>query len=147
MNKAFVKEPEDHGDHCPECGSLGSAVRQATLAAMLSPEDVSRLSEAAHFCPLPTCDVSYFDGFERTVPTARLKQPVYPKNPSAAICPCFGLTCDDIEVAAQTGDVSQLKEHLQRARSVEARCETKSPTGEPCVAEVQKCYMRARGQP
>lgn len=144
MNKAFVKEPEDHGDHCPVCGSLGTSVLRATLAAMLPSDDQSQLSEPAHFCPLPACNVAYFDGFERTVSTNRLKRPVYPKDPSAPICPCFGLTCEDIEVAAQSGDVSGLKEHLRRAQSDESRCESESPTGEPCVAEVQKHFMRAR---
>lgn len=144
MNKAFVKEPEDYGDRCPSCGSIGVQVSHKTLAAMLNSEsDGDSLSQSPCFCPLPTCDVAYFDGFERTVPVTQLVQPVYPKSESAPICPCFGLTCDEVISAAQTESVDVIKSHILRAASDEASCEARSPTGMSCVANIQKLFMRS----
>lgn len=143
MNKAFVKEPEDYGDRCPACGSVGVQVTQRTLAAMLKPDcDMDGLSQSPCFCPLPSCEVAYFDGFERSVAVTNLKQPVYPKSETAPICPCFGLMSDAVATAAETGDVDEIKSHIQRAASHEACCEERSPTGTSCVANIQKLFMR-----
>ncbi|MEX0703848.1 MAG: hypothetical protein WD069_17245 [Planctomycetales bacterium] len=145
MNKAFVREPEDHGDRCPRCGSAGREVFEATLAAHLPPEQRARIGDAACFCPHPTCEVAYFDRFERTVEVGGLLRPVYPKDPQAPICPCFGLTCDDIEADAREGSVARLKEHRQQAASPEARCATAAPDGQSCIPAVQRHYFKARG--
>ncbi len=146
MNKAFVKESEEHGDRCPSCGSHGIAVFQKTLAAYLRADQLAQICDSASFCPHETCPVAYFDRFERTIPADELQEPVYPKDPQAPICPCFGLTVVDIEAEVEAGSVERLKAHLQRAQSDEACCSTKSPSGQACVAAVQKCYMKLRGQ-
>jgi len=145
MNKAFTKEPEDQGDRCPSCGSAGQPVQQATLDAHLPPELRGEFANAAYFCPHAACPVAYFDQFERTVPADALVRPVYPKDPQAPICPCFGLTCEEIEADARDGVVARLRDHLRRAQSDEARCETLSPSGQPCTAAVQRHFMQARG--
>ncbi|QDU47011.1 hypothetical protein Mal52_55390 [Symmachiella dynata] len=146
MNKAFVKEPEDHGDRCPACGTVGHAVYRETLVAHLPEELRNQISDAAFFCPHPPCSVAYFDQMERTIAATSLLQPVYPKDPAAPICPCFGLTCDEIEEAALSGDVAQVREHLQRAATDEAHCVTAATDGQSCVANVQRHFMRFHGQ-
>jgi hypothetical protein len=147
MNKAFIREPEDTGQwSCPRCGSLGIAVHSETLAAHLSPEARKQVADAAYFCPFPRCEVAYFDAFERVVPVEALGKPVYPKDPSAAICSCFGLTLDDIEQDLAEGGVRRVKELLAKAKGPAAHCSTASPSGQSCIAEVQRAYMQRRSE-
>src|SRR5271157_4836080 len=97
MNKAFVREPEHTADYCPRCGSKGEAVGIEALKSYLTDEQRHGLTEPVNFCPSPKCGVAYFDGLERVVMASELARPVYPKDPTAPICACFGLTRQDIE--------------------------------------------------
>lgn len=144
MNKAFVKEPEDPGDRCPACGGLGRTAQQATLRAHLPDDARARLAETACFCPEPTCEVAYFDQFEQFVTVDRLATPLYPKDPDAPICPCFGLRCQDIDADLDDGGVTRIKAHLQQAQSDQADCATKTGDGRSCIPAVQKYYMQRR---
>ena len=148
MNKAFVKEPEV-GDsaYCPRCQSLGVVVRETTLAAHLPPAVLAaEIANVAFFCPFPTCEVAYFDSFERVVTTDKLLGLVYPKDPDAPICACFGLKTDDIEQDLAEGGVVRTRALLEKAKSAAAQCLTKSPAGQSCVGEVQRYYMKRRGE-
>jgi hypothetical protein len=145
MNKAFVREPEEKRDRCPSCGTAGVAVFEVTLKAWLSEEQRQQLSDAAYFCSRETCEVAYFDGFDRVVAADEMATPVWPKDPQASVCPCFNLTRADIQSDIDENSVAHVRETIQRAQSDEARCSTKSPSGQSCVAAVQKCYMRLRG--
>lgn len=146
MNKAFVREPDDTSQrHCPRCGSLGIAVGEPTLRAQLSPELQQQIASTAQFCPFARCDVVYFDDFDRVVDRDAFGRPVYPKDPSAPLCSCFGLTLDDVEADVREGGVRRVKELLAKSKSPEARCTQLAPSGQCCVAEVQRCYMRLRG--
>jgi hypothetical protein len=145
MNKAFVREPDDTGTaKCSQCGSLGIAVGSATLAAQLSPDDRRQLPESAYYCPYPRCEVGYFDQFDRWVASDRLLHPSYPKDVAAPICPCFGFTCEEIEADVREQGTRRVKELLAKTKSPEARCLTMSPSGECCMAEVQRYFMRLR---
>ncbi|MEX2287161.1 MAG: hypothetical protein WD648_08740 [Planctomycetaceae bacterium] len=144
MNKAFVKDSEDSGNRCPKCGTAGPVVFPATLDAHIPAELRDRISSTAFFCPQPTCPVAYFDQFERTIVADGLLRPVYPKHPDAPICPCFGLTSEDIEADVQDGVVTRVREHLRRAQSDEAHCTTASPSGQSCIAAVQRYFMQFR---
>jgi len=146
MNKAFIKEPEDTGQsYCPQCGSLGVAVREETLAAFLTDDARRDLADTAFFCPFSRCDVAYFDIFERTARTNSVRQLIYPKDPEAPICGCFGLTAADIDQDLQEGVVTRVKALLAQAKGPAANCQTRSPSGQCCVSEVQRYYMRHRG--
>ena len=145
MNKAFVREPEATHDYCPRCGARGLAVGEETLQAFLGPEARGQLAQSASFCPTPTCEVAYFDVLERFVLVSALRTPVYPKDPGAPICPCFGLTCDVIDQDVAEGVVQRTRAAVERAKSPEAECAVKSPTGRSCQAAVQAYYMKRRG--
>lgn len=145
MNKAFVREPDQTGEFCPACGSLGEPVGNETLAAQLSPEARRGLADSACFCPYPRCDVVYFDSFERTVTTAALPGPVYPKDPSAPICACFGLTREDVEQDVAEGVLTRVKALFAKSKSPEAACATKAANGKSCSAEVQRYYYKCKG--
>jgi hypothetical protein len=147
MNKAFIKEPEQTDAlHCPKCGSLGSPVSHETLTAQLPPDALRNIAETAYFCAFPRCPVVYFDMFERAITTAEVAKPVYPKDPSAPICSCFGLTADDIEQDVREGVATRCKEVLAKSKTAEARCTQLSPSGQSCVAEVQRYYMKYRSE-
>ncbi len=144
MNKAFVREPDQTADYCPRCGTQGEPVGNKTLAAYLTEEQRGRLAEPANFCPSPQCPVAYFDGFERLVLAVDLQRPAYPKEPTAPVCACFGLSRADIEQDVREGVVTRTKAALERAKSPEARCAEMAANGQPCVAHVLKYYMQCR---
>jgi len=117
-------------------------VQSETLDALLRPAARGTFSDSAFFCPFPRCEVAYFDRFERTATLEALVRPVYPKDPAAPLCGCFGLDGDDIEADIREGKPTRVRALLERAKSAEAHCSTACPTGDSCVAEVQRYYMR-----
>jgi Zinc binding domain len=144
MNKAFVKEQDSTEGRCPRCGSPGTVVFQETLRAHLAPDALQHLTESAFFCAQPRCSVVYFDLFDRVVEEAAVKTPVYPKNPAAPLCACFGLAREDVEEDIREGTVTRTRACVEKAKSPEARCAVVSPSGQSCVAEVQRYYMKMR---
>lgn len=146
MNKAFVREPDSTVEHCPRCGSVGEAVGTATLDALLKPECRAKLGESASFCPAPTCEIAYFDQFERSATATDLVRPVYPKDFAAPICACFGFTCEEIEDEVRAESVVQVRVAVERAKSDEARCSQTAANGRSCVAEIQRYYLKCRAQ-
>lgn len=141
MNKAFVREPDAQEDLCPHCGSAGQPVSRRTVARYAGEAQAKTLAEPANFCPKPTCDVAYFDGFERFLTTGALSAPIYPKDPSAPICACFGLTEQDIDLDLAEGGKERTKRAVERAKSAEARCEAEAPNGRSCVAVIQRYFQ------
>jgi hypothetical protein len=147
MNKAFIREDVDANQgHCPRCGSLGLAVPPAAVRAQLGTEPGRGLSEAGYFCPFARCEVAYFDLFGGVVLAESLPRPIYPKDPRAPICPCFGLSLDDIEADVREGAPRRVRQLLADSRSSRARCAELSPTGQSCVGEVQRLYLRLRAE-
>lgn len=146
MNKAFVKEIDDPGDHCPVCSSVGMRVHRLTLESQLTTKAVEKFTDSAYFCVEATCEVAYFDQFEQMVTVDQLQRPVYPKDPQAPICPCFGFTCEEIEADIAESGVARVRKHVERAQSDKISCEIRSPHGRSCVPAVQKYYMRRRGE-
>jgi hypothetical protein len=90
--------------------------------------------------------VAYFDSFERFVLATALSRPVYPKDPAAPICACFGLTRQDIEQDVDEGVVTRTKAVVEKANSPAARCSQMAANGRPCVAYVQKYYVECRNR-
>ena len=146
MNKAFIKEPDSTEGRCPRCGSPGTVVFQETLRAHLVPEALEHLTDSAFFCGQPRCPVVYFDLFDRFVDESAVKTPVDPKNQAAPLCACFGLTREDIEEEpfVRERSASEPCACVERAKSPEAHCATASPSGQSCIAEVQRYYMKLR---
>ncbi|MFN0198205.1 MAG: hypothetical protein ACKVT0_15775 [Planctomycetaceae bacterium] len=144
MNKAFLKEPDALDARCPRCGTIGQSVGQATLQAHLPPEALLNIAESAWFCPTPRCAVAYYDLFERVVETSALFHPVYPKDPTAPICSCFGLTEADIDADIAEGVVTRTRAAVEQSKSDKAQCTIKSPHGQSCVAIVQGYYLKNR---
>lgn len=142
MNKAFVREPDQTSEYCPLCGTQGETVGSETLEMHLSVEQRSRVSPRANFCPSPSCEVAYFDGFERVILVSDLSRAVYPKDPNAPICACFGLTREEIEQDVAEGVVTRTRAILEKAKSAEARCVRHAANGRSCMAYVQKYYMQ-----
>jgi len=147
MNKAFVREPDDAGQrYCPACQSLGVAVSAETWRAHVSSPDSTHLAGAAFFCLFARCDVVYFDEFERVVRVAEVAEPVWPKDPDAPLCACFGFTSDDVEDDLRERGVRRVRELLEKAKSPAAACRIKAPSGQCCVAEVQRYFLKRRAE-
>lgn len=114
------------------------------LENYLSPEQRRLLAEPANFCPSPRCEVVYFDGFERIVLTKEIEKPVYPKDPDAPLCACFGLSRRDVEQDVAEGVVTRVRAIIEKAKSPEARCAHLAANGQSCEAYVQKFYMECK---
>ncbi|MCX5659550.1 MAG: hypothetical protein NTW19_07475 [Planctomycetota bacterium] len=142
MNKAFVREPDEPDPRCPGCGSHGESVIRATLDANLAPAESRVLSDASWYCPNPRCSVGYFDASGQSVPTAALRHKAFPKDPAAPICPCKGVAAAEIEVDAEAGERTRIRALLAYGQSPEAACPHRSPTGQPCAAELQKHFLK-----
>ena len=146
MNKAFVREPDCTADYCPRCGSQGEKVGAEVLRFYLTDEQRHILAEPANFCPSPQCAVAYFDCFEQFVLATALSRPAYPKDPTAPVCACFGLTLQDIEQDVDEAVVTRTRAAVEKAKSPAARCAHRAANGRPCVAYVQKYYMECRNK-
>lgn len=146
MNKAFVKEADSTEANCPRCQSIGIVVGPVTLESQLDEPTLKRIAEHAFFCPSAACDVAYFDAFERVVLCGSLCKPAYPKDPTAPLCACFGLTCEDVERDLDEGTPTRVRALLAKSKSPEARCQSMSASGQSCIAEVQRYYMRMLNQ-
>lgn len=145
MNKAFIREADAPEPCCPHCAAVGIEVLPTALATYLAPRYRERLAASVYFCPTPTCPVAYFDALEASVPAADLLLPAYPKDPDAPICACFAFSCAEIEKDVAEGVPRRVRDLLTRAKSPQARCEERSPTGRCCIPQVQRHYMKLRG--
>jgi Zinc binding domain len=145
MNKAFVREPDSTDVLCPRCGAAGTNALRVAFEAHTPAEARRPLAASVYFCPTPNCPVAYFDAFEATVLTEALVRPVYPKDPTAPLCSCFGLTLDDVEADVAEGTPTRIRALLAKSKSPDAHCEELSPTGRSCIADVQRCYFKLRG--
>lgn len=144
MNKAFVREPDATDVLCPKCGAAGTSVPWVTVESLVPPAARRALAATSYFCATPRCAVAYFDAFEATVLSDQLVRPVYPKDAAAPLCPCFGLSREDVEADAAEAVPRRIRELLARSKTSAAHCETASPTGRNCVPEVQRAYFRLR---
>lgn len=146
MNKAFVREPDLTEGRCPRCGSPGLPVYEETLRAHLSEGALRNLTDSAFFCSSARCPVVYFDLFDRVIEETAVRTPVYPKDPHAPLCACYGLTSDDIDRDITEGVVTRTRACVEKAKLPGAQCAVKSPSGQNCVAEVQRYYMKRRAE-
>ena len=144
MNKAFVREAEGPEDlKCPGCGAIGVRVGAETLAAHVSAEARRALGAEAFYCEKSGCGVAYFDEAGQTVTVTEAGALTWPKNPAGLLCPCFGVTVESIEAAAERKDPTAVRELIAQAKSRVPRCVTASPSGASCVGEAQRIYLRA----
>ncbi|MGV3485977.1 MAG: hypothetical protein ACO1RT_16295 [Planctomycetaceae bacterium] len=146
MNKAFVREPEPDGRaYCPGCGTLGVAVGRATLDHHIQADARAKLGDSAWFCGFSRCEIAYFDLFERQVSVSELRYPVYPKDLDSPICPCFGFTVENIDEAIEQRSPVAIREMLAKSQSKQANCSVLAPSGQCCMQEVQRLYIRGVG--
>ena len=145
MNKAFVKDPEPAEPRCPApdgCEGIGTPVTRTTLLAHL-PEDTARsFAESSFHCGNPNCEVVYFDAWGTTALKPALRSLAYPKNPTAPVCPCFGISAREIREDAEAGRKDRVRDLLAKAESPDARCETASPSGASCVLEIRRLFLK-----
>jgi hypothetical protein len=60
------------------------------------------------------------------------------------LCSCHGLTVDDVDADLVEGMPTRVRAVVQQAGRPDAACATTSADGRPCVARVQKHYLRRR---
>ena len=145
MNKAFCKEPDSSlPPRCPRCGADGLPVGPETLRAHLASDAAESLGEPAYWCATDACPIAYFDLFERSVDADAAHGLYWPKDPAGPLCCCHGLTMDDVDADLAEPVPSRVRAVVQRAGQADAACATKSPDGRPCVARVQRYFMRQK---
>jgi hypothetical protein len=121
-------------------------VEAGPLDTHIRPESRAKVYDSAWFCGYGRCDVAYFNLFDAIVRMGELKAPVYPYEPNAPICACFGLTYDDVEADVREGTPTRIRELLAKSKSPEARCQTLAADGRCCMTAVQELYLRLRSR-
>lgn len=146
MNKAFCKEPDSTAPpRCPRCGGEGTQVGEATVRGHVAAEAVDTLGEPMYWCGTDSCEIAYFDLFERVVLAADAHGLHWPKDPTGPLCACHGLTVDDVDADLAEGTPRRVREVIRKAGLPDAACGAASADGRPCVARVQRYFMRRRG--
>jgi hypothetical protein len=145
MYKAPLKEPDSSlPPRCPRCGADGLPVGPETLRAHLAADAVESLGDPAYWCATDACPVAYFDLFERSVDVDAAHGLYWPKDPAGPLCCCHGLTVDDVDADLAEPVPLRVRAVVQKAGQPDAACATKSPDGRPCIARVQRYYMRQK---
>ena len=116
-----------------------------TLEAQLPPDLRAPLGGTAFFCVNPGCPTGYFNAWGAAVPAERLASRAWPKDPEAPICPCFGITADEIASDARDGKKERVRDLVERAKGAEARCRERCPDGRPCIPRVLRHFREAFG--
>ena len=142
MNKAFVREADSTEIYCPLCGAVGEIVPESAVANYVSAELRQRLGAMVYFCETPTCEAVYFDAVEDHIATRELLRPVYPKDPAAPLCACFGFTRDEIEQDIAAGSPQRIRALVAKSKTTAAHCGDAAANGRSCLAAVQKYYFR-----
>ena len=146
MNKAFVRETDDSDPRCPLCGATGASVPETAIANYVPSELRHRLGAMVYFCETPTCAAVYYDAVEDHLSASDLACTVYPKDSSAPLCACFGLTAEDIEQDLSEGSPRRVREIVAKSKTTAAQCAVAAASGRCCVPAVQKYYLRRLNQ-
>lgn len=144
MNKAFTKELDPTDGFCPRCGGHGIEVARDTVITHLQEDKRTLVGDAAFFCSTPHCEIVYFDLFDRVAGVEALRAPVYPKDADAPMCGCFGFGREEIEADIEEGVVSRTRALVEKSRSPLARCGIASVSGQCCVPEIQRYFLKRR---
>lgn len=145
MNKAFIKEDDDKEPRCPApegCGGPGIVVPPETAAAQAPGTLLASFSREVLYCANPGCPTAYFDPWGASIPVTALTSVPYPKDPSAPLCACFGISPEDIIDDAERKDPSRIRDLIAKAEGPLASCATKTPDGQCCLPEARKLFMR-----
>jgi hypothetical protein len=105
------------------------------------------MGDSAWFCSFAQCEVAYFDLFESAVAVDELEHSVYPKDPDAPICACFGFVMEDLEADVHEGAPTRIRELLAKSKSRDANCGALAADGQCCMREVQRLYMKQTASP
>ncbi len=148
MSRAFLREADAPEPRCPEpagCGGRGVSVTEFTLRAHVGEEAVRELRGELFLCPDPHCDVAYFDAAHGRLTVDRLRAHGWPKDPDAPVCPCVGVTENDVEDFARDGRTDLMRAFLARTEGPEARCLARRLDGQSCVTDARRIFLAARG--
>ena len=147
MNKAFCKEPDAaEPARCPDCGHEGLPVAVETVRRHAESGRVESLGEPVYFCPTETCGIAYFDLLERSIAAVAAHDLFWPKDPAGPLCSCHGLSLDDVDADIAEGVPTRLREVVRKAGEPGATCAVRAADGRPCVARLQKYFLRRRAE-
>ena len=76
------------------------------------------------------------------MPAAGLASLSWPKDPAAPLCPCFGMTREDVIEDAGRKDPSRLRDLIKKSEGPDAECATRAPDGRCCVTQARRLYLR-----
>ena len=111
-----------------------------TLEAQLTAEARAPLGGQSFYCVNPACRMAYFNAWGAAVTADLLKSPAWPKHPDGPICPCFGITAEEIQADAREGKKERVRNLVEDAKGSEARCRERCPDGRPCLPRVLRLF-------
>ncbi|MCI0743986.1 MAG: cation transporter [Verrucomicrobia subdivision 3 bacterium] len=146
------KSPASTTAKCPRCGVEGRGVSAITVASLVKPETLARLSGQGgfRFCATQECEVVYYCR-ERSevVDRAEVRVPVFQKSasPERPVCYCFQHTVGEIENDVRATGASPVLTDIkaQCAKGLDA-CERNNPQGACCLGNVQRVLKEAQSR-
>jgi hypothetical protein len=134
---------------CPNCGTKGDTVGNATIKCLIS-VSLHRVKDVEHrFCENVACDVVYFavDGSE-VFHTVDLREQVYqkePENPDVLVCYCFFHSLGDIQADVATNGKSAIVDDIKRGiQAGHCACDWRNPQGTCCLGNVLQIVKAAK---
>jgi hypothetical protein len=134
---------------CPNCGTKGDAVGNATIKCLIS-VSLHRVKDIEHrFCDNAACDVVYFaeDGSE-IFHTADLRERVYQKelhNADVLVCYCFFHTLGDIRANISAEGTSAIVDDIKHGiQAGHCACDWRNPQGTCCLGNVLQIVKAAK---
>jgi len=126
---------------------VGRPVADATIRAMLDPEQAARLLSAKRrFCRTPSCEVLYYgpEGRVARKQDARVRVGLKETEDPIPLCYCFGFNRADVErEIAQTGGCAIPALIASEIRAGRCACEIKNPSGACCLGDVRAAVGEA----
>ncbi len=142
---------QNNGEMCPQCGSKGQSVDNATVKSLIS-VSLHRVEDVKHrFCAETDCPVVYFaEDNSETFYTQDLRERVYQKEPHSEdvlVCYCFFHTLGDVyssvDKAGQSPIIDDINFGIQQGHCA---CDWRNPQGNCCLGNVIKIVKAQKGQ-
>ena len=136
-------------ESCRECSRQGTPVSRKTVLLMLKPHLLKQASTGKYrFCGAPDCSTVYFEenGHRAfTTDDLRVLVGVKAKTDPIPVCYCFGF--DESHLRGEIGSTGRTtipEEISSLIREGLCACDTRNPSGNCCLGEVNRTVKRLK---
>lgn len=127
--------------NCPETGTRGKKVDNATIKSMMSASLRGLQDENYYFCAVVDCDIVYFsENGTHLITEDAIRETVYqkdPENPQTKICYCFQHTVGDVQLGVEADTQDTILDDINIGiQQGQCACDWRNPQGTCCLGNV-----------